>query len=437
SLNYVGIDAAVAQGALLRHLGLGATTIIGKDGRKPVGWQDRLELDIFGDWDWEEGNIAGNAAERSQGKGSGRHGAQWVRRDTTVPTTVVLKHVPGYTIVDNVFVFNGSVYMVTDSEADLPPLESMTLGTFGGHIRGTSWMVNNAAACDTLDSSIDSEGRTTLSPPQRLIYPHNRFFSDPNPPFDKHWIRRHRYESGLHPYLIKAAFPSITLQYYEDWDDYYKMGVPFVFERLLIADRKSASASLQPGQPINSPFWWEPVRRTLALYFDRLTEEAQDAHPTEQGIFHWRGGPKKVITYIDNQNEAGVGKDILVPTDYELLMRALRKLARDQGYEFHIVSTSTLETSWEKRMDTIVRSTVILGPSSHATLMEFFPENEFVLTREIAVRNVGINYVAWCGKEQYSGSSLPRPSTESNHPVNVNTDAVVAAVHAILSRRDS
>lgn len=119
SLGYVGIDPAAAQGALYRRIGLGKTKILGRDGRKPAGWRDKLENQIFGSWDWEEGHIAGDASQRNQMfRGRGKHGAQWMERkaarsldhtrfgdDTVngahvwwkddVPVVTVLKHVPG------------------------------------------------------------------------------------------------------------------------------------------------------------------------------------------------------------------------------------------------------------------------------------------------------------------------------------------------------
>jgi len=124
SLEILGIDPSVARGAVFSRLGLGSR-VIGKDGRKPPGWRDSLEAEIFGDWPWDEGHVAGNGDERSQLKGTGRHGATWTRqgrrddvrgsvhgslREPTVsnalqrwgrdlPQTEVIKHVSGIFII--------------------------------------------------------------------------------------------------------------------------------------------------------------------------------------------------------------------------------------------------------------------------------------------------------------------------------------------------
>lgn len=88
---------------------------------KPPGWRDPLEGEIFGDWGWEEGQVAGDGAEREKVKGESddRYGAIWLGQakagagenqeifgegkaadafvswGDSVPKTSVVKHVPG------------------------------------------------------------------------------------------------------------------------------------------------------------------------------------------------------------------------------------------------------------------------------------------------------------------------------------------------------
>jgi len=184
SLNYVGIDPVAAQGALFRTVGLGRTKVIADDGRKPYGWRDTLELSIFGHWGWQKDYIAGYGTERSQRKGTGRHGAQWMERrvarsldsvrfgESTVndahrwwmddiPTTRLVKHIPGvfilvrsrasvklelgYTILDNVIIHNGSIYLVTDDASSLPPTESIIETTGLGFRHGVQVLLKSDA----------------------------------------------------------------------------------------------------------------------------------------------------------------------------------------------------------------------------------------------------------------------------------------------------
>lgn len=118
SLQLLGVDSVATSGAVFSRIGLGKTRAIDRDGRKPSGWRDILELDIYGDWAWDEGHVAGNGDERTQRAGTGRHGATWVGRSEIgevsgklfgevpvdqalrwwrddVPQTKVLKHTPG------------------------------------------------------------------------------------------------------------------------------------------------------------------------------------------------------------------------------------------------------------------------------------------------------------------------------------------------------
>lgn len=122
SVRLVGVDPASSETALLSKLGL-KKGIIGTDGRRPPGWRDPLEGEIFGEWGWEEGQVAGSGAERQKSKGEvegDKYGAIWLGQAKTgegekqeifgegkagdafvywgdqVPETKVVKHVPGW-----------------------------------------------------------------------------------------------------------------------------------------------------------------------------------------------------------------------------------------------------------------------------------------------------------------------------------------------------
>ena len=205
-------------------------------------------------------------------------------------------------------------------------------------------------AYSSLDSSINSAGHTNLAPPLRLIFPNIYPFTDPKPSGHEHWKRRSRVDTGFHPYLAKAAFPQLGMQYFEDWNDYHEMEVPFVFERIVIADRSATEGAIVEGQPIYSPafsleggssHWWEPVRTTLA---------------THLGQHEIKPNARKVVTYIHTQAESQGAN--LSDEDHVLISGALDKMARTYGYEVHVVSTQTNQTDWVTKMTAIVKSTV-------------------------------------------------------------------------------
>lgn len=178
SLRILGIDPATTHGALNR-LGWVGTKEIGRDGRKPEGWRDALENNIYGDWTWSRGHIAGDGAERSQPVGTGRHGATWTAREPelinagtsysdssvndaltkwgiNLPQTRVVKHAAGmcfaqfasyrpysftisyclgYTVLDNAYVYDGTVYLITDNPGSLPPMSDIVATVGNGFSR--------------------------------------------------------------------------------------------------------------------------------------------------------------------------------------------------------------------------------------------------------------------------------------------------------------
>ncbi|KAG6831203.1 hypothetical protein H0H87_005919 [Tephrocybe sp. NHM501043] len=401
SLRLFGFDPATTYGTVSRSFGLGDSNAITFDGRKPPGWRDSVENEVFGTWTWEEGQIAGDGAERSQRVSEGSHKAAWLSRKEigdlkggslgslsvndgflrwgdNVPTSKLVRHVAGYSILDNIIIFDGIVYVVTDDRDAFPSMTSIvtaiglgmndwkvistkdakeTLGTYGAILHGVTWMSADTTphnstllalwrTYSTLDPHISPSGRTTLPPPNRLFFPQVRVFTDPNPLPHFHTIRRRRVDTGFHPFLLKAAFPQLTVMYQEDWEDYHKLPVPFVIKRIVVVDREAAEASVKQGLPAFSPafdlpgtrHWWEPVRHTLLSFLNEP--------PTK----------KKVVTYIHRQSEpTGVR---VRREDHDALVKALKKMEKNYGYEVHIVSSVFDETNWVERMSAVVKSTV-------------------------------------------------------------------------------
>ncbi|KAF8068730.1 hypothetical protein FPV67DRAFT_1087364 [Lyophyllum atratum] len=494
SIRLFGFDPEVAHGAVLSSLGLGSSKVIAPDGRKPAGWRDALEDEIFGKWAWEAGQLAGDGEERSQQLGVGKHGAMWagtkevgdlrgkrfgettvndgfVRWEDAIPQSKLVRHISGFSILDNVFIFNGTVYLVTDDRDSFPAISSIItafgpgqntwefistedarkeLGRYGAILRGVTWMsadttphnstlVSLWRTYSSLDTHIDASGLTTLPPPHRIFFPQVRVFTDPNPLPHFHTIRRRRVDIGFHPFLLKAAFPQLTVMYLEDWEDYHKLPVPFVIERIVVADREAAEASVKPGQPVFSPafdligskHWFEPVRRTLSTYFG---EEANRK-------------TKKTVTYIHRQSEHTGLK--VREDDHQSLVRALNKMGHDYGYEVHVISSQFDETGWTERMSAIVKSTVVLGPyssdlldsvfmkpSPQATLMEFFPTDTYARDEELIAHSRGLHYIAWWHNRKFTSENLPvvvqPPETQE---LRVDVVAVTKAVRDVLASR--
>ncbi|KAL1690900.1 hypothetical protein GGG16DRAFT_125301 [Schizophyllum commune] len=348
---------------------------------------------------------------------------QW---GTDVPESKMRAQSPGYNVIDNVVLFNKTMYIVTDKPETFPPLKTIVastgqtyndwkiiskkdapnvLGKHAGIMRGVTWMAADADVHNTtlfalwrtyasLDPNTGADSRTALTPPTRLFFPQIRVYNDPNPPFQDYWIRRRRSPTGFHPFTFKAAFPHLSTLFLEAWEDYHQMEVPYFIERIVIADRRAA---LEAGKGTYggalelpaSKHWWEPKRRTLAQYFD--TYEEGNAN-------------KRVITYIQRQHATTGSK--LRAEDHAALLDALGKLGRE--VEVHVASDDDEETNWTRRLSSITRSEIVIGvhggqlmdavymkPSSRSTLLEFFPANGFCSDRQLAMQSLGIDYHAW------------------------------------------
>lgn len=115
------------------------------------------------------------------------------------------------------------------------------------------------------------------------------------------------------------------------------MGVPFVFDRVVFADRAAAmsgevylrsqrtasEAFTLPG----SPNWWSTFR-------DNVIQPTGLNASTGAGT---QGNP--VITYISRQEW---GRRMLIQSDHEKLVEELYKLQDQYGYEVNVVSMDRL-----------------------------------------------------------------------------------------------
>src|SRR5262249_25728967 len=123
-------------------------------------------------------------------------------------------------------------------------------------------------------------------PPHRLFLPHISTFL-PSPSSSPR-IRTPLPQPLHHPFLLKTAFPSLGIEYKEDCQDYIKMEMPWLFERLILVDTGAALRSWreQPqsnregiAEPVfamgrqtneDDQTWWEPVRDAVLRSFSLL-----------------------------------------------------------------------------------------------------------------------------------------------------------------------
>ncbi|KAJ3899085.1 hypothetical protein F5879DRAFT_994108 [Lentinula edodes] len=457
TLRYVGFDAYSTRGALLTRFGFTpANTVAGTllgDGRKVGDLRDQMDNIII--WNGEDNKIIKiyseskgayveyGTIEAGQPLGVGAHSAMWIsqarleelwpnrlaaksvkegfwRWNEDVPRTKLIRHLPGYTVLDQPVVLNNVIYIVTDEPHSFPELSSITrsmldnmrvistqqarivLGKYGGRIHGVSWMCTETIPQDTAllslwsmhstlsNSSIDSSPAKISSSfppdsfsPARLILPLTPTFTDPDndengnkkPNFPFNYaegdilppgspprppvIPRSRSHTGIHPLLLKIALPHMPgVWYKEDWDDYMGMEVPYVLERVVIGDYgvQGIETLLQQHSQSGSRDWWEPIRKTVVSFFQDPSEISLDLIDNSR---------KKTLTYIRRPNS-------LVAEDHNALVRALMKMGREKGIEVNLVDAgasdgmnvekvNTDDVKWGTRMGAITRSDILLA----------------------------------------------------------------------------
>ncbi|KAH7910270.1 hypothetical protein BJ138DRAFT_130585 [Hygrophoropsis aurantiaca] len=489
-----------------QYLGTNPTSLskIGKpvdlDGNTKLGASgDALEKEIYGDWDGYErtrakksddvvqkravvenkpGVMKENAppSQRPEIYGDVAVGDSFSHWGAQVPQASMIKHVPGFTILDNVIMANGTIFLVSDKPSSLPSLGSIAssavnsndppreedwqilstkdaktkLGSYGGLIHGVSLLSTDTTPSNytlfslwrvysSLDPSITSEGQTSLPPPRRIFFPNIPTFTGVRPDLNGPIILRHRSPSGFHPLLPKAAFPTLGLMYQEDWEDYARMQLPFVLKRVVVAD-KGAAARAQGGasfmaksfsgaEMTTSQHWWEPIRRSLGNFLD--VDQAMETS--------LRGTDKPTITYISTQDTDSA--PALRSVDHDALVKAIEKMGRDYSCNVNIVSS---EGSWTDRMSAIAKSTIVLGvfgdtladsvfmkPSSHSMVVEIFAPDVFIPDAEVAVRSLGLHYVAWRDNQPFKSGSFPSTTPASSTPIrniSVDTNAIIQTI---------
>ncbi|KIK56611.1 hypothetical protein GYMLUDRAFT_61873 [Collybiopsis luxurians FD-317 M1] len=435
SLRYIGYDSSAVQTVSISRSGYSSN--IQGDGRKSSGLRDQLDDLIIGNFDWNEEQVLNANLDRGQALGVGRHDAMWVgkneqerlwpptnepgvsagfwRWNEDVPTTSLVEHVPGYTIMDQVIILNNVVYIVTDEPQSFPDVNSITvekwqiipsedartiIGRYGGIIHGVSWMCTEPVPQNTTLLSLWSM-HSSLEPstasPARLILPQTSAFedSDLDENYDKkkNLALRLRSATGSHPFLTKIAFPHMGITYKEDWEDYMGMEVPYVIQRLVIADYRVAgtdglSTVLQRAAHA-SRNWWEPIRHNVAEFFQEFDDQLE----------------RNSITYVHRPGAMNV-------KDHDSLVRALNRLGEDRDIDIHLVEALDGDrennVDWGGRMAAVVKSNVILSvqgpdildgvflkPSPVTTMVEFFSPDVASREHESIARALGSKYIAW------------------------------------------
>ena len=165
--------------------------------------------------------------------------------------------------------------------------------------------------------------------------------------------------AAMNQWVLRASFPSISMEFMNDFKERADMGRVFVFDRAVLADRAAAihgenflrtqrtaaNAFALPG----SVNWWSTIRNNV-VGFAGLGESG--GAESVQGV-----DAVPVITYISRQDW---GRRMLIPEHHERLVRELNNLHDTYGYEVNVVSMDRL--SRIEQFQLAGRTTVSFSP---------------------------------------------------------------------------
>jgi hypothetical protein len=166
----------------------------------------------------------------------------------------------------------------------------------------------------------------------------------------------------MNEWVLRSSFPSITTEFSHDWADRAQMGRPFVFDRVVFADRSAAmpaynyrrtqrTASQAFALP-GSVYWWSTIRKHV-VEFAGLDGEVG------MGTMS-----KPVITYVSRQSW---GRRMLKQADHEKLVKELYYLRDRYNYEVNVVSMDQLSRTEQLILAarTTVRTVFMIGGNSN------------------------------------------------------------------------
>ena len=141
----------------------------------------------------------------------------------------------------------------------------------------------------------------------------------------------------MNQWVLRSAFPTTTLEFSADWNDRAELNTPFVFDRVVLADRAAAMLGLnylRTHRTASEPFalpgsanWWNTIRNNV-IEATGLRAKVGGSTMTNP-----------VITYVSRQEW---GRRMLIPEDHEKLVSELYRLRDSYGWEVNVVSMDKL-----------------------------------------------------------------------------------------------
>ncbi|KAF8198546.1 hypothetical protein BJ912DRAFT_845371 [Pholiota molesta] len=353
--------------------------------------------------------------------------------------------VPGFNVFDRLYVWNGTIYAVTNDPKAFPPLKSILsrpvnrqlnlntdptpqemqiispedakplLGESAVVIDGVSfilwdteqftahyyhWWGELMLGAMRVYSSVASAAGGSAPPaqPQHFILPNIKGDAWRDP-------------AGVDGPLMRAAWPGASIERADFWADLAALNRTVVFARALLVSRPAAHTS-----PLAS-LWYKMIASTMALtppprFWARVQARVLRNAVGYVPVLDARGrvvapsgarSGRPVVTYISRQG--GVRR--LTEAAHAGLVGALRGLEREGVCEVHVVQMEN--RTFAAQLEMVARTTIMVGVhgnglthqlwmpySPRSTVIEIFYPNSYLHDYEILSRNIGHkHYAIW------------------------------------------
>ncbi|KAF9256407.1 hypothetical protein L218DRAFT_936707 [Marasmius fiardii PR-910] len=385
-------------------------------------------------------------------------------RKTTIPTQTSAY---GFTIFDDLYLRDGTLYVITDTPDSVPPLphilsrpDRMKPGASLMPTENEMQIITPEEAKSVLgERALRLDGFTVLlyEPEQFMNHYYHwwgeivlglwRVYSQlgirldgsiaplPSParfiaPFveESGW----RDSASMNGPLMRAAFPTTAVENGHYWQDLIELENTAVFSRVMVVNR--AAAHRHPfgklwykmiagtmSVPVSEGFW-EPIRRSVVTNLLGYIPNVDDV------------SSKPIVTYIMRKRRT------LITSHHRALERELRRLQREGICEVHLVRME--EFTLKQQIELAARTTIMLGvhgnglthqlwmtPSAKSTVIEIFIPQGYAFDYEILARNLGHrHYAIWDDKAltyppgtTHKGVNFPDGFQKNEIPVHAKT----------------
>ncbi|KAG0149533.1 hypothetical protein CROQUDRAFT_131270 [Cronartium quercuum f. sp. fusiforme G11] len=287
---------------------------------------------------------------------------------------------------------------------------------------------------------------SSLAWPRATPTPDRLFFTLFNQP---EW----RDQPGLNAFVLRAAFPSLSFLYRQDFEEFKHSTLTLAFERLVFVDRQAAKLAplnaaankmvAQLGaRPSAEVGWWEPVRTAVV---DAI--EASLPVKREPVIIDHVRRPR--ITYVSRQKAV---QRRLRQADHEALEKALKDLAKRKEVDVAVVIWEQLSAAEQIRVAS--RTTIFLSLHgnglSHqlwapvvpglSTTVEMLYPGGWARDFELVATMLGRRHYAFWGNELLWGTKMEpgmvMPEGFHLHSTPIKANAVIKLLEDILDHKE-